>query len=72
VTLGVCSAQTAAERLEQGVQLQTTEGNVTAAIEEYKAVLKAAARSHRLAAEARYRLVECFATLGNNQRGNFT
>ncbi|MGJ8694722.1 MAG: tetratricopeptide repeat protein [Verrucomicrobiaceae bacterium] len=66
--LGWASAQTVAERLEQGVQLQTAEGDLEAAISEYKAVLKEAARSHRLAAEARYRLAECYAAMGNEER----
>lgn len=70
MSLGMISGQTAAERLEQGVQLQTAEGDLNAAIEEYKAVLKATAKSQRLAAEARYRLAECFASLGNKERMN--
>lgn len=67
-TLSSALAQTAAERLEQGVQLQSTEKNYTAAIAEYKEVLKAGAKSERLAAEARFRLVECFSELGNDER----
>ncbi|MGC6563990.1 MAG: tetratricopeptide repeat protein [Akkermansiaceae bacterium] len=70
MSLGMVSGQTAAERLEQGVQLQTAEGDLNAAIEEYKAVLKATAKSQRLAAEARYRLAECFASLGNKELMN--
>lgn len=69
-TMTPAFGQTAAERLEQGVQLQSTEGDLTGAIAEYKAVLKAAAKSQRLAAEARYRLAECFSTLGNVERMN--
>jgi tetratricopeptide (TPR) repeat protein len=67
-TLTAAFGQTAAERLEQGVQLQSAEGDIEGAIAEYKAVLKAAAKSQRLAAEARYRLAECFSQLGNVER----
>jgi hypothetical protein len=57
--------QTAAERLEQWVQLQSAEGKLNEAIKEYEAVLLAAAKSQHLAAEARFRLVECHSRLGN-------
>ena len=63
-TMAPAFSQTAAERLEQGVQLQSTEGNLKGAIAEYEAVLKSAAKSRRLAAEARYRLAECYSKLG--------
>jgi len=67
-TLTSALGQTAAERLEQGVQLQSAEGDFKGAIAEYKEVLKAAAKSQRLAAEARYRLAECFSSLGKLDR----
>lgn len=70
LSLGTGFAQTAAERLEQGVQLQTADGDLTAAIAEYKAVIKSAAQGNRLAAEARYRLAECFMLQGNFERMN--
>jgi len=69
-TMQLSWGQTAAELLEQGVQFQTTEGNLDAAIKEYKAVLKASSQSKRLAAEARYRLAECFQEKGNQARMN--
>ncbi len=61
-------AQTAAESLEQGVLLQTVQQDLDAAIKEYKNVLKTSAKSMRLAAEARYRLAECFLAKGNEKR----
>ena len=54
-SLTAAFGQTAAERLEQGVQLQSAEGDFKGAIAEYKEVLKAAAKSQRLAAEAPHR-----------------
>lgn len=70
LTLSTAQAQTAAERLEQGVQLQSAEGDLKGAITEYQAVLKATAKSQRLAAEARYRLAECYAKLGDQENMN--
>ena len=60
-------AETAAERLEQGIQFQVSEENLSAAVAEYEAVLKAAAKSHKLIAEARYRLAECYLGLGQTK-----
>ncbi len=67
-TMTAAFGQTAAERLEQGVQLQSAEGDLKGAIAEYQAVLKETAKSQRFAAEARYRLAECFSKLGNAER----
>ena len=63
----VSFAQTTAERLEQGVQLQIAEGDMKAAIEEYQLVVQAGKKSDKLVAEARYRLAQCYETLGNEK-----
>ena len=70
-SLNVSFAQTAAERLEHGVQLQTVEGDPSAAILEFKEVIKEGARTNRAAAEARFRLAECFAALGNVKQRDY-
>lgn len=53
-------AESVAETLEQGVQLQQTDGDYDAAIERYESVLKHQGKWKKLAAEARFRLAECF------------
>lgn len=70
-SLNVSFAQTAAERLEQGVQYLTVEGDPSAAILEFKEVVKEGARTNRAAAEARFRLAECFAALGNAKQRDY-
>ncbi len=59
------AAETAAERLERGVQVQEIDGDLDAAIKEYTAVLRLDEKSKKLAAEARYRLAECYVAKGN-------
>ena len=63
-TLGMLTgsslAESVAETLEQGVQLQQSDGDYDAAIERYKEVLKHESKWKKLAAEARFRLAECF------------
>jgi hypothetical protein len=58
-------AESVAETLEQGVQLQQNDGDYDAAIERYQAVLKHESKWKKIAAEARYRLAECFLAKGD-------
>ena len=63
----VGQTQTGAERLERGVNLQETDGDLNAAIKEYEAVLRLDEKSEKLAAEARFRLAECYQEKGNTK-----
>jgi hypothetical protein len=65
---GVIGAETPAEALEQGVQLQETEGDLDGAIRRFEAVLRADGKIEKLAAEARYRLAQCFLEKGDEKR----
>ena len=62
---GALAADTAAEDLEQGVQLQERDGNLDAAIRRFEAVLRADGKIDKLAAEARYRLAQCYLEKGD-------
>ncbi|MGJ8634883.1 MAG: tetratricopeptide repeat protein [Luteolibacter sp.] len=65
---GASAAETSAEKLERGVNLQQTDGDLDAAIREYKAVLRDDANSEKLASEARFRLAECYHLQGDDVR----
>lgn len=62
---GVMAAETPAEALELGVQLQETEGDLDGAIRRFEAVLRADGKIEKLAAEARYRLAQCYLEKGD-------
>lgn len=68
LTTGAGAAETAAERLERGVQVQQVDGDLDAAIKEYEAVLRLDEKSKKLAAEARYRLAECYQSKGDEEK----
>ncbi len=64
----VVAKETAVIRLESGVALMKDESKLEDAVREFEGVLLAEGKSKKLAAEARYRMAECFLKLGDRSR----
>ncbi len=58
------SAQTAAELLQKGIYTQETAGDLDAAIQIYRQVIRSAGNQRALAAQAQYRLAQCLRQKG--------
>ncbi|MEP4077797.1 tetratricopeptide repeat protein [Haloferula sp.] len=59
-------AETVAETLEKGVQLQQNDGDLDEAIKNFKAVVRQESKWKKLAAEAHFRLAECYQAKGDD------
>ncbi|MGB6223504.1 tetratricopeptide repeat protein [Haloferula sp.] len=68
LTFATAYAQSPAEMLEEGVQLQQNESDIDAAIKRFEAVLRYDRKWKKLTAEAHYRLAECYQTKGDEKR----
>lgn len=64
----VAAQETAAARLEKGVELMHDEQTLREAIRQFEGVLRAERMSDKLAAEARYHLAKCHLLLGDTER----
>ncbi|MEM1084009.1 MAG: tetratricopeptide repeat protein [Verrucomicrobiota bacterium] len=61
-------AESPAETLEQGIQLQQNDGKLDEAIRHFEAVVRQQSKWKKLAAEARYRLAECYLEKGEMRK----
>jgi tetratricopeptide (TPR) repeat protein len=72
ITATICPAKPASVLLQEGIYAEQTKGDLDAAIKIYEQIIEDASTQRPVAAEAMYRLSNCFVKLQNEQKARLT